>query len=187
MTHQPPLPGFDLRPLCPLCGQPAAVLGQVHPRLSYRACPACCQRYALPSEAWGAEWHDQPYAVKALYLEVETELRARLTKPPRPVVFHPPMPSAFEIRQMHLPVCSVCGKVHGRLYTQLGAPDYRDMCQSCDDDLTVRRLFESRQVWRLDETELEGELDKLYRAFPDLFARGVLPDAWFRLMVGARK
>ena len=61
MTRQPPLPGFDLRPLCPLCGQPAAVLGQVHPRLSYRVCPVCCQQYApalfcslLPTSCFGA-------------------------------------------------------------------------------------------------------------------------------------
>lgn len=44
----------------------------------------------------------------------------------------------------------------------------------------VEALWRNRGLFGADDPE--SVLDRLYRAFPDLFERGVLPDYWFELM-----
>jgi hypothetical protein len=172
MIQQLVLPTFDLRPLCPLCGQPAALLGQVHPKLPYRACPDCCRRYALPADAWGDGWREQPYEIKAQFVAVETELRERLAKPYVPVY----KPKSYFVLQHEIPVCHRCGHVHDRIliYT------YATYCQRCDDEWTVEMFFESRDSFFKGDDE--DALDRLQRSHPDLFERGILPDYWFTLL-----
>jgi hypothetical protein len=177
MTRQLPLPGIDLRPICPLCGQAAAVLGQVHPKLAYRACPDCCRKYALPTDAWGEKWQDQPYAVKAQFVEVECELRERLTKPTVPT-YHRPKP--YYVIQLDIPICHRCGRVHDRMLIHT----YASYCQQCDDEWTVEMFFEARN--KIFQGDDEGALDRLYRSHPGLFERGVLPNLWFTLLGRAR-
>lgn len=44
-TRQLALPGIDMRPVCPSCGQPADVLGQYSPLWPYAVCRDCSTRW----------------------------------------------------------------------------------------------------------------------------------------------
>lgn len=171
---QLPLPTFDLRPLCAICRQPADLLGQLHPRLRHRACPDCCRAYALPDYMRP----DAPYADRAAALHIELELRALLIPPPRPQPLHPATQLVSPL-QNGLPFCRVCGRVHTRNHWGRSA----DLCQSCDDQQTLEWLWSRRSMWEQDDPETV--LDRLYAAFPGLFERGILPDAWFTLLARA--
>lgn len=177
MILQLPLPTFDLRPLCPLCGQPASVLGQVHPKLRFQACPDCCRKYALPADAWGEAWETQPFEVKERFVIVEHELRTRLTKSP---TYHY-KPKPYYVIQLDIPICQRCGRVHDRMLIHT----YASYCQQCDDEWTVEMFFQARdKFFRGDD---EDALDRLYRSHPGLFERGVLPNRWFELLERSRK
>lgn len=165
------LPTFDLRPLCAICRQPADLLGQLHPRLRHRACPACCRRFAIPDYMRP----DAPYADRAAALEIELTLRTLLIPPPRPQPLHATTLLISPL-QNGLPFCLKCGRVHDRHHWGR----YADLCQPCADQQTLESLWSRRAIFAGDDPETV--LDRLYAAFPDLFERGILPDAWFRLM-----
>lgn len=83
-------------------------------------------------------------------------------------------------RQISAPVCWRCGCAHERAYEMLpGVVDYYSKCQRCDDEESVESLFRQRGIFAGDDDE--AVLDRLYKAFPALFERGVLPDYWFVL------
>lgn len=83
-------------------------------------------------------------------------------------------------RQISTPVCYRCGCAHDRAYEMLpGVVDYWDKCQRCADEESVESLFRMQGIFGGDDDE--AVLDRLYKAFPDLFERGVLPDYWFIL------
>lgn len=165
------LPTVDMRPLCAICRQPADVLGQLHPRLRHLACPDCCAKYAVPDYVR----LDASYSDRVTALEIELELRALLIPPPRlrPLFTNTLLVAAS---QNSLPVCYKCGRVHDR--NTWGR--YADTCQRCEDRSTVESIWARRSIWAQDDPE--GVLDRLYAAFPGLFERGVLPDAWFMMM-----
>lgn len=63
MSIQLTLPGIDMRPTCPLCGEPA-LLGQWSPFLAGKAvCRACAEREPFPLESLafdGQDWQIVP-------------------------------------------------------------------------------------------------------------------------------
>lgn len=83
----------------------------------------------------------------------------------------------IEHTQNTLPVCYRCGCAH---HVQHSDGSYAERCQRCTDQEAVEALWRNRGLFGADDPE--SVLDRLYRAFPDLFERGVLPDYWFELM-----
>lgn len=81
-------------------------------------------------------------------------------------------------QQIRLPLCEHCGRPHDR---RTFDKDYKPLCQACEDRQTVETLWRYNGTI-LDAGDPEGTLDRLYSAFPELFERGVLPDAWFQLV-----
>lgn len=80
-------------------------------------------------------------------------------------------------RNYRLPYCDRCGKAHDRRYG-FGDQDYLSRCQACEDMDQVETLWRMRSIFEGDDPEVV--LDRLYKAFPGLFERGVLPDYWFQ-------
>jgi hypothetical protein len=79
--------------------------------------------------------------------------------------------------QMSLPICQRCGNVHNRRF---GFNDnYQPYCQSCDDKWSVESFYNHRGIFGGDD--VEEIFDRIQRAEPGLFERGVLPDYWFEL------
>lgn len=85
------------------------------------------------------------------------------------------------LAQGRFPICADCGGLHEATDIN-GAPAH--LCQSCEDKRTLETLWRMRAIYAGDDAE--GALDRMYRAFPGLFERGVLPDAWFRMMRGEK-
>lgn len=83
----------------------------------------------------------------------------------------------IEATQNNLPICWRCGCAHDRLHLD---GSYTERCQSCADQDTLESLWARRAIFGGDDAETV--LDRLYAAFPGLFERGVLPDAWFMMM-----
>lgn len=83
----------------------------------------------------------------------------------------------IEATQNVLPICWRCGHAHTRQHTD---GSYTERCQHCADMDAVEALYRNRGIFAGDDPETV--LDRLYVAFPDLFQRGILPDAWFALM-----
>lgn len=75
-----------------------------------------------------------------------------------------------------LPICARCGAVHDHKTLSGDAAAY---CQPCEDLNAVESLWNNRGIFGGDDDE--SVLDRLERAFPDLFKRGVLPDYYFTL------
>lgn len=79
---------------------------------------------------------------------------------------------------LHLPYCERCGSVHDRRY-EFGDQDYMRYCQRCEDELHVETLFRMPGIF--GDADDEEILDRLYKAFPGAFERGVLPDYWYKM------
>lgn len=89
---------------------------------------------------------------------------------------------ANRVHQMQLPVCYRCGQVHDHRMAFDGlitSGDFHSRCQRCADEESVESLWKNRGIFEQDDAE--AILDRLHKAFPDLFDRGVLPDYWFKL------
>lgn len=86
----------------------------------------------------------------------------------------------IEATQNVLPICWRCGHAHTRQHTD---GSYAERCQPCADMDAVESLYRNRGIFGGDDPETV--LDRLFSAFPDLFERGILPDAWFRLITSA--
>lgn len=94
--------------------------------------------------------------------------------------WHASARKALQVHQMSLPVCERCGCAHDRSHELLpGRVDYWSTCQRCADEQSVEALWRQRGIFGQDDDE--SVMDRLYKAFPDLFERGVLPDYWFAL------
>lgn len=81
-------------------------------------------------------------------------------------------------RTVGLPICHDCGRVHDRVNSISGDP--ATYCQECEDEHHVQSLWIHRNgVFGNDD--VEGVMDRLEKAFPELFERDVLPRRWFEL------
>ncbi len=79
--------------------------------------------------------------------------------------------------QLEFPLCNECGNVHTNGFKD---GTFRLLCLSCEDKKRVESLWKNKGIF--DGDDVETILDRLNKAFPDLFERGVLPDYWFSLM-----
>lgn len=87
-------------------------------------------------------------------------------------------PKAREVtEQYRLPLCKVCGCAHDQRHAD-GLP--KPLCQSCQDQQDLETLWKMRVIH--DGRDVEDILDVMQSAYPGLFERGILPDAWFKLM-----
>lgn len=195
-----------MRPICPLCGQPADVLGQYGPLWPYGVCRACSLAAPYPVEVFipdpGAKDAsrlridpDADFGLRerrvALDFALTSAVRGRrdadvyklnitgreLRHPVRIAQNYAAWRRNPRALQFHLPLCARCGQAHDRRYS---SGDYVSHCQACEDLAAVEALWRNRRIFGDDDAE--SIMDRLYAAFPDLFARGVLPDAWFRLV-----
>jgi hypothetical protein len=82
-------------------------------------------------------------------------------------------------RQLSLPYCERCGRVHDRHY-QFGDQDSMRLCQGCDDVEHAETLWRMRKIFEGDDPETV--MDRVYAAFPGLFERGIMPDYWFEML-----
>lgn len=190
---QPSLPVIDMRPVCPLCHRPTAILGQYDP---YHAgawlCRDCSRARALPVELWEphprkageyqisrdpalSEWRER----RILWGE---EIRAAISSRPgttKAVLYgtwrRQLRDGSLNVKQMNLPICPTCGCVH-----ELNDWGHWQDCDHCRDEATLESLWKSRGIHA--GKDVETVLDLFQRAFPELFEHGLLPDRWFALM-----
>lgn len=84
-----------------------------------------------------------------------------------------------QARQLSLPYCHRCGKVHDRRF-EFGDRDFKSRCQHCDDLDTAETLWRNRKIFEGDDPETV--MDRIFTAFPGLFERGIMPDFWFKML-----
>jgi ribosomal protein L37AE/L43A len=77
---------------------------------------------------------------------------------------------------LSLPFCERCGAAHNERFRDGEAKQY---CQPCQDKWTVESYYNNRGIFGNDD--VEEIMDRIQKASPDLFKRGVLPDYWFEL------
>jgi hypothetical protein len=78
-------------------------------------------------------------------------------------------------KQMNLAICPTCGCV-----SALNEWGHWSDCDHCADEATLASLWRMRGIYKGDD--IETVLDRIHRAFPQLFEHGLLPDRWFELM-----
>lgn len=205
--RQLPLPTVDMRPLCPLCGAPADVLGQYSPLWPYVVCRACSLDEPFPVEVFEDDpkgndksglriRRDASDALRGRRVALENRVKEAVIGVP-PVIPYKFNLTGFELRnpirygvgwrlkrpaprafdQIDLPFCHRCGWVHDR--HTLDGLHYHGHCQQCADEMAVETLWQMRGIFGEDDDETI--LDRIYRSHAELFERGLLPDAWFRL------
>ncbi len=79
--------------------------------------------------------------------------------------------------QLDMPFCAECGGIHSNGFKN---GTYRRYCLNCEDKKRVESLWKNKGIFAGD-ADLESTFDRLFKAFPDLFERGVLPDYWYQL------
>jgi hypothetical protein len=79
--------------------------------------------------------------------------------------------------QQQFPICSKCGAVHSRKLKFFGG--YASECQACADEASARSFYDMRAIF--GDADVEDIMDRIHRAAPELFERGVFPDRWFEL------
>lgn len=162
------LPSIDMRPVCPLCRSTTDRLVRWSPYKKWMLCESCNQAYAYPS---GDNYEDRERRV-----ELETFLHNRLVRP-RPAAERRNLSKPLTV-QINFPICEVCGAIHAR---RANSGRWLGACQVCDDKASIESLWRMRGVFGDDD--VETVLDRLYKSHQGLFDRGVLPDAWFQLMI----
>lgn len=181
MSAQHALPRFDMRALCPACGQASDVLAQWSPfKAKPCVCRTCSERFPFPMHIITIGADGQPtYTANATYEDKntmvgnESALRRAMEarrKPHRPAAPKPALD--WRIRQYSMPICERCGQVHDHK----SLVDYAAYCQRCDDELSVERYLEMLAHRQMDD---ETALDHLYQYRRELFDRGVLPDFYY--------
>lgn len=87
------------------------------------------------------------------------------------------------IDQLALPICQRCGQGHSRRYDHSNG--YAAYCQHCDDLNSVEAFWRHKGIF--GGGDVEAVLDRIEKANPGLFERGVLPDHWYQLMIEEQK
>ena len=167
-----------MRRLCPLCKQPADVLGQWSPWRKVAICRECSIDNPFPLDVLDENGDYLPSASSTERERVVmfTQQIVEASRKRRNIVYGGirlgPM-----ARQLSMPVCERCGKAHDNWI--IG--DYSSYCQRCNDELSAESLYGMRKIFGDDD--IETILDRVYRSHKELFERGVLPDYWFKLML----
>jgi hypothetical protein len=79
--------------------------------------------------------------------------------------------------QQILPLCERCGCGHDHRYELDGS--IHPYCERCTDEIGIESLVPLMLLHHGDDDE--AALDRMYKAFPDWFERGVMPDYWYAL------
>ena len=135
------------------------------------------------------EYHVSPLAMRRpIYVDqrlgcprCKNRLRYVMQQRQQVITFKDRMKSTLH-QTSSLPICARCGAVHDHKTLSGDAAPY---CQPCEDLNAVESLWKNKGIFGGDDDETT--LDRLERAFPQLFERGVLPDQWFRLKLEAGK
>lgn len=177
----PTLPHIDMRPVCPLCKQPANVLGQFSPRVSTAICKDCTLSQRADSSLL-LQWDEATFEQRAALVAAESHIRESLPKrytPPRGLQ----SPDAW--RTLAMPFCQECGCIHDHKSPFNGVA--YDRCLVCETRYQVRMAYQSRhdnpvfKIKSINPDDAESVLDMLYRFHRDWFECRVLPDYWFEL------
>lgn len=186
------LPATEMQRVCPLCGQHTAILGQYGPFAPWQVCRACSLANPYPVELLvphprkpGELYIDRhaPSALLEKRIELEAmvhdAVRGKRVKKWRYAGWLNEARIFNQHRQLHLPYCERCGHAHDNSFDFSG--DYHSRCTRCEAEEGVEALWANRLIFGTDD--LEVQLDKMYRAFPQWFEAGVLPDYWFKLSI----
>lgn len=189
--YQLVLPSAEMQRICPLCGRHTAILGQYGPFAPWQVCKACSLanpypvELLLPHPRKPGGLRIDPHAPSALLekrivLEemVHDAVRGRRVNKWRYAGWLHDARILNSHIQMHLPYCERCGCGHSNRF-DFGGGDYHSRCPRCEAEIGVEALWANRGIFGTDD--LEAQLDKMYRVYPEWFATGVLPDYWFRL------
>lgn len=190
---QPALPTIDMRPVCPLCRRAVNILGQYDPYYG-RAwlCRDCTLARSLPVELWEphprkageyqinrdpalAEWREKRIEWGE---EIRTAVSVR-SGTTKAALYgrwrHQLRHGTLSMNQMNLAICPTCGCVNN-----LNEWGHWSDCQHCADEGTLNSLWQCRGIYAGDD--FETMMDRIYKAFPGLFERGLLPDRWILFM-----
>lgn len=184
------LPSFDMRPICPVCGKSASFLGQYDPYYPARICLTCSLEMAVPVELWEPNPRKPDefrivrkgmYPEKNKRIECGNIIRAASRKRPQPermaVRYRRWLKEArLASSQTELPYCPRCGCL-----VNAGEFSLSHECPICNAKSMVEAAWMTRSGPFAGIDDLEEQLDRLYRAFPEWFACGVMPDYWYDL------
>lgn len=189
------LPGLDMRPICPLCGNPTSLLGQWSPFRPDACCKTCSQAHPFPTDALPAleqvralSRASEPIRADLRQIVIDAgELRAQIEAQFRAakavqrakyemkdwnamIAFRARQRADF-LRQAPLPVCDQCG---GSNTSGIS------ICQHCRD-MDFVEWFLKMAPHTHPGADDETLIDVLYKHVPLLFDTGEMPDLFYRL------
>jgi hypothetical protein len=206
------LPLLEMRASCPLCGLPAAILGQYSPLWPWGVCRDCSLAEPYPVEVFevsekskdrsGLRIQNADYALLERRVSLDNLIRNRVKGAPvfapykinitlrqlrngirydrslQYASWHYKAAILARYEQLELPYCHRCMKVTDEPRDAMG------YCPRCAAMNGVESMWRHKGIY--GDADDETILDKLFRAFPEWFDCGVLPDYWFNLMKEAK-